>query len=287
MTTKPVEKLTKAEAEKELDAAGERDRRARPALLQRGRAERFPTPITMRCASATPRSRRAFPRWCGPTAPAMRVGAKPAERFAKVVHRVPMLSLDNAFDDEDVVDFAARVRRFLGLKEDHELVFTAEPKIDGLSASLRYENGIVRAGRDARRRRGRRRHHRQSAHHPRHSAAPRRQGAGSLRSARRSLYDATPISRRSTSGRRRRANRSSPIRAIPPRARCASSIPRSPRRGRCISSPMPGARRARCPRDTQWGMLETFKKWGFPVNPLIRRCKTTEELLEILSRHRS
>jgi DNA ligase (NAD+) len=70
-----------------------------------------------------------------------RVGAAPSPRFAKVRHAVPMLSLDNAFAEQDVVDFVGRIRRFLRLPDDEEIVFSAEPKIDGLSMSLRYEGG--------------------------------------------------------------------------------------------------------------------------------------------------
>jgi DNA ligase (NAD+) len=75
-----------------------------------------------------------------------RVGVAPSARFAKVRHAVPMLSLDNAFAEEDVVDFVGRIRRFLRLKDDEEIVFSAEPKIDGLSMSLRYEDGLLVTG---------------------------------------------------------------------------------------------------------------------------------------------
>ncbi|MGL5361441.1 MAG: NAD-dependent DNA ligase LigA [Bosea sp. (in: a-proteobacteria)] len=71
------------------------------------------------------------------------VGAKPSEKFAKIRHKRPMLSLDNAFSEEDVTDFVQRIRNFLGLAADAPLAFTAEPKIDGLSLSLRYENGVL------------------------------------------------------------------------------------------------------------------------------------------------
>ena len=134
MSAKPVEKLTSAEAEKELDRLAreiaEHDRRYHaedaPTIsdadydaLRRRNAEieaRFPAAGAAR-QSQPPRRRQG------------------SEKFAKVVHAKPMLSLDNAFSDEDVADFIARVRRFLGLKEDEEIAVTAEPKIDGLSAS--------------------------------------------------------------------------------------------------------------------------------------------------------
>src|SRR6202166_2862658 len=82
-----------------------------------------------------------FPEFVTSDSPSQKVGTQPSGRFAKVRHAVPMLSLDNAFAEEDVVDFAARIRRFLTLGDDDKIAFSAEPKIDGLSMSLRYQAG--------------------------------------------------------------------------------------------------------------------------------------------------
>ncbi len=87
-----------------------------------------------------------FPDLVRSDSPSSRVGTQPAGKFAKVRHGVPMLSLANAFADEDVAEFVERIRRFLRLPAEEPLAFTAEPKIDGLSLSLRYQHGeLVRA----------------------------------------------------------------------------------------------------------------------------------------------
>ena len=82
-----------------------------------------------------------FPNLKRPDSPSEQVGARVAEGFSKVAHSVRMMSLGNAFDDEDVRDFDRSIRKYLGLRDDAPLAFTAEPKIDGLSLSLRYEQG--------------------------------------------------------------------------------------------------------------------------------------------------
>ena len=87
-----------------------------------------------------------FPELVTKDSPSQKVGAAPSGRFAKVQHAVPMLSLGNAFSDEDVTDFVDRVRRFLRLPDDEMPALVAEPKIDGLSLSLRYENGELVRG---------------------------------------------------------------------------------------------------------------------------------------------
>lgn len=82
-----------------------------------------------------------FPDLKRDDSPSEQVGATPAEGFAKVTHAVRMLSLGNAFDDDDITEFDTRIRKYLGLAADAPMAYTAEPKIDGLSLSLRYEQG--------------------------------------------------------------------------------------------------------------------------------------------------
>jgi DNA ligase (NAD+) len=142
---KPVNDLTSVEADEELA------RLAREIAEHDRRYHGEDAPTISDAAYDALRQRNAaieerFPLLVRSDSPSHRVGAKASEKFAKVQHVKPMLSLDNAFADEDVTDFVARIRRFLGLKDDAELAFTCEPKIDGLSASLRYEDGVFVQG---------------------------------------------------------------------------------------------------------------------------------------------
>ncbi|HEX9906615.1 MAG TPA: NAD-dependent DNA ligase LigA [Propylenella sp.] len=142
---KPVDDLTKAEAEAELarlaQEIAEHDRRYyqddAPTI-----SDADYDALRQRNAAIEAR----FPELVRPDSPSARIGAKPSGRFRKVRHAVPMLSLGNAFDAADVADFLARIRRFLRLPAEAEIVLTAEPKIDGLSASLRYEGRELALG---------------------------------------------------------------------------------------------------------------------------------------------
>ena len=84
-----------------------------------------------------------FPALVRENSPSLKIGASRAAQFSAVEHGVPMLSLDNAFSDEGAAEFDARIRRFLRLGASEAVGYTAEPKIDGLSCSIRYENGVL------------------------------------------------------------------------------------------------------------------------------------------------
>jgi DNA ligase (NAD+) len=138
----PVEELKRAEAEAEL---------RRLAALIRHHDELYYRQDAPEISDADYDALRRrndaiearFPKLVRPDSPSKRVGVAPVEGFGKVKHRVPMLSLGNAFDAEDVTDFVQRVHRFLKLDAEAPLAFTAEPKIDGLSISLRYKDGVL------------------------------------------------------------------------------------------------------------------------------------------------
>jgi DNA ligase (NAD+) len=275
---KSPDKLTAAEAAKELERlAGEIAEHDR-----RYHGEDAPT-ISDADYDALKRRNDAietrFPKLVRADSPSQRVGSRPSEKFSKVVHAKPMLSLDNAFSDEDIADFVARVRRFLGMKEDDDLVFTAEPKIDGLSASLRYEDGVLVQG------------------------ATRGDGAegeditANLRTIKEiplRLHGKVPrvfevrgevyMTHKDFETLNKRLEKEGKPLYVNPRNTAAGSV-------RQLDPAITAARTlhffayawgeaSAMPADTQWEMLETFKAWGFKVNPLVRRCDTTEKILK-------
>jgi DNA ligase (NAD+) len=279
--TKAPDKLTKAEAKAELARLAEEiaghDRRYH--------GEDAPT-ISDAAYDALKRRNDAiearFPDLVRPDSPSHRVGAKPSERFAKVVHARPMLSLDNAFSDEDIADFAARVRRFLGSKEDDEIVFTAEPKIDGLSASLRYESGIFVQGAT----RGDGQEGEDITANLRtikdiplrlHGDVPK------VFEVRGEVY----MTHKDFFALNKRQEKEGKPTFVNPRNTAAGAV-------RQLDPAMTAARplhffaytwgeTSAMPASTQWDMLQAFKDWGFKVSPLIRRCKTTVEILKFYS----
>jgi DNA ligase (NAD+) len=141
----PIDKLTPAQAKAELKRLvveiGEHDKR----YYQ----EDAPT-VSDAVYDALRRRNDAieqrFPELIRADSPSRRIGAPPAQKFAKIRHAIPMLSLGNAFSDEEVSEFVERVRRFLRLPQDERVAVVAEPKIDGLSCTLRYQGGRLASG---------------------------------------------------------------------------------------------------------------------------------------------
>ena len=138
----PVGKLTPEEAEAELARLAFEIGRADAAYYAHDKPE-----ITDAEYDAMRRRNllieKRFPKLKRSDSPSDQVGAAPSAKFEKAKHAVAMLSLDNAFDGDDAADFVKRVRKFLNIKEDEAVAITAEPKVDGLSLNLRYEQGVL------------------------------------------------------------------------------------------------------------------------------------------------
>ncbi|MEO1122350.1 MAG: NAD-dependent DNA ligase LigA, partial [Pseudomonadota bacterium] len=216
--------------------------------------------------------------------PSEKVGAAASERFVKVRHAVPMLSLGNVFDDEELADFVAGVRRFLSLDEDEVLAMTAEPKIDGLSLALRYENReLVQAatrgdgaeGEDVTR------------NALTIAEIPTRlpESAPALIEIRGEVYmthsDFQALNTRQAE-REAAGDKSAKVFANPRNAAAGSLRQLDP----AITKSRPlkffayaWGEAPELPAETQAGVLEAFGAWGMPVNPLTQRCETVEALL--------
>ncbi|MBX3496768.1 MAG: NAD-dependent DNA ligase LigA [Parvibaculum sp.] len=220
-----------------------------------------------------------YPELVREDSPSHRVGAAPAEGFGKVVHKVPMLSLSNAFDDADVRDFCARVRRFLNLKEDETLAVTAEPKIDGLSAALRYEQGkfVLGATRgDGREGENVTENLKTIVDVPKTLKGKNIPDIVEIRGEVYMSHEdfAALNERQKAAGKPVFAN---------PRNAAAGSL-------RQLDAKITASRPLRffaytwgemsaLPADTQAGVIDAFSKWGFAVNPLFRRCASVDELI--------
>ena len=209
-----------------------------------------------------------------------RVGAAPSGRFAKVRHAVPMLSLDNAFAEEDVVDFVGRIRRFLRLPDDEEIAFSAEPKIDGLSMSLRYEDGALvtgatrgdgSEGEDV------------TANVKTLEDVPKRlkgRGVPKVCEVRGEVYMTKAAFLELN---RKQAEAGKPL-YVNPRNTAAGSL-------RQLDPTITASRplgffayawgeMSEMPADTQSGMIKWFASCGFKTNPLTKMCRSVEALLE-------
>ena len=227
----------------------------------------------------------AHPELITHDSPTQRVGGKPREGFVKVAHSVPMLSLDNALNEDELRDFDRRVRDLL--KEDEKVRLRG-----GIEAGWPVAwRCIIAMGKlaqaiDARRWRDRRRCHGKRAHHSHHSssAAKDRTRMGSARRSGSQSQDFRQTQCRARGARRCACSR---IRETQRRDRCGCWIRRSRHRGSWITLPIFCSRTARRLHKTQWEALEELKKLGFKVNPnvgaapisksLVAFCKEWEE----------
>jgi len=222
----------------------------------------------------------AFPEFVRADSPSRKVGAAPASGFAKVAHARPMLSLGNAFSRQDVEEFISGIRRFLSLTVDEPVAIVAEPKIDGLSASLRYEKGRFVLG------------------------ATRGDGAvGENITANLKTLKGVPVEISDpdipailevrgevymakddfAALNKRQSENNGKVFANPRNAAAGSLRQLDPQ----VTASRPLSLFAYAWGEvseniapTQWEVLEKFKAWGFPVNPLTRRCETVDQMLD-------
>lgn len=272
----PVSRLTPEQAEAELALLAAKITRADEAYYKNDRPE-----ISDAEYDALRRRNllieKRFPKLKRKDSPSDKVGAPPSTKFEKSKHAIPMLSLDNAFNDADVIEFDKRVRRFLRLDENESLAYTAEPKIDGLSLNLRYEGGVLKI------------------------AATRGDGqtgenvtgnvltvddipqvlknAPDVFEVRGEIYmsheDFEALNARlETAGEERFAN---------PRNAAAGSL-------RQLDAAITASRPLKffayawgevseALAETQWDAIKRLKNFGFKVNPLTKRCKSVDEML--------
>ena len=219
-----------------------------------------------------------FPQLVRTDSPSQRVGAAPAGIFAQVVHARPMLSLDNTFSDEDVQDFVSSVYRFLGQLPDDSIAFTAEPKIDGLSMSLRYEGRKLV------------------------TAATRGDGTtgenvtANIRTIKEIPTELPPDAPDVVEVRGEVYMAKSDFMALNVQMEAEGKQtyvnPRNTASGslRQLDPKVTASRNLRffayawgemseMPADTQWGMVQVFERWGFPVNPLTRRLSSVADII--------
>ena len=220
----------------------------------------------------------AFPDLVKADSASRRVGAAPAAGFSQITHARPMLSLDNVFSDGDVSDFVASVYRFLGILPDNSIAFTAEPKIDGLSMSLRYEQGkLVSAATRGDGTTG----ENVTANIMTIAEIPKilPQRVPDVVEVRGEVYMARSDfqvlnAQMLAEGRPTYVN---------PRNTAAGSL-------RQLDAKVTASRKLRffayawgemssLPADTQMELVEIFRDWGFPVNPLMQRFHSVEALL--------
>ncbi|MFT6659024.1 NAD-dependent DNA ligase LigA, partial [Maritalea sp.] len=221
----------------------------------------------------------AFPDLVREDSPTKSVGFAIADGFKKVTHRVPMLSLGNAFSDEDLADYVGRAHKFFAKDAGLELTFTAEPKIDGLSASLRYENGIFVQG---------------ATRGDGSEGEDITQNLKTIKDIPQKLVgDDVPdvfevrgevyMSHADFEALNATLEADGKQTYVNPRNTAAGSL-------RQLDSNVTASRNLKffayawgdnsaMPADTQMGVVEAFKRWGFKVNPLMRTVKTVAEMV--------